>query len=347
MSAMVETGATVSLTVAPDEAGERLDAYLARHDGRLSRSRFKALILEGNVAVGGRTLDDPNYRVNSGEAIAYRVPEPEEATPRGEPIALNIVYEDEHLLVVDKPPGMVVHPAPGSRSGTLVNALIHHCGPSLSGIGGIRRPGIVHRLDKDTSGLMVVAKHDAAHRSLAAQFSGEGGGKSVERVYQALVWGAPRPRAGRIEAALDRDTRSRERRRVVQRGGKHAVTHYMRLEAFALPGETEPLASVVACRLETGRTHQIRVHLAHIGHPLIGDRLYGAGFLTKADRLPPEAAAAVRAFPRQALHAGRLGFVHPISGESLRFDSDQPPDMRGMVELLRAQSVGQATVARR
>jgi 23S rRNA pseudouridine1911/1915/1917 synthase len=344
---MVESGATTSLIVEPDSAGERLDAYLARRDRRLSRSRFKALILEGNVAVGGRTLDDPNYRVNSGEAIAYRLPELEEAAPQPEPIPLAIVYEDEHLLVVDKPPGLVVHPAAGNRSGTLVNALLHHCGDSLSGIGGVRRPGIVHRLDKDTSGLMVVAKHDAAHRGLAAQFSGEAGGKSVERVYQALVWGAPRPRAGKIEAALDRDPHNREKRRVVRRGGKNAVTHYIVEETFTLEGEAEPLASLLACRLETGRTHQIRVHLAHAGHPLIGDRLYGAGFLTKAERLPPEAAERVRGFPRQALHAGRLGFVHPISGESLRFDSDQPSDMRGMVELLRAHSVGQATTAQR
>jgi 23S rRNA pseudouridine1911/1915/1917 synthase len=343
---MIATGASACLIVEPESAGERLDAYLARHDRRLSRSRFKALILNGHVAVGGRTLEDPNYRVNSGERVVYEVPEPEEAAPQPEPIPLAIVFEDEHLLVLDKPPGRVVHPAAGNRTGTLVNALLYHAGASLSGIGGVRRPGIVHRLDKDTSGLMVVAKHDAAHRGLAAQFSGEAGGKSIERIYQALAWGAPRPPAGRIAAALDRDPHNRERRRVVRSGGKNAATRYQVQEAFALDGDPEPVASLIACRLETGRTHQIRVHLAHIGHPLVGDRLYGAGFLTKAERLPPDAAAAVRGFGRQALHAGRLGFVHPITGESLKFDSEPPSDMKGLVELLRAHSVGQRKMPR-
>lgn len=337
---MIATGASACLTVEPESAGERLDAYLARNDRRLSRSRFKALILEGHVAVGERTLEDPNYRVNSGERIAYQVPELEEAAPRPEPIPLTIIYEDQHLVVLDKPPGLVVHPAAGNRTGTLVNALLYHCDASLSGIGGVRRPGIVHRLDKDTSGLMVVAKHDLAHRGLASQFSGEGGGKSVERVYQALAWGEPRPSAGRIDAALDRDPRNREKRRVVRSGGKHAATRYAVEETFTVEDDPEPLASLIICRLETGRTHQIRVHLAHMGHPLIGDRLYGAGFLTKAERLPPDAAAAVRRFTRQALHAGRLGFIHPNTGESLKFDSEPPSDMKGLVELLRAHSVG-------
>jgi 23S rRNA pseudouridine1911/1915/1917 synthase len=344
---MIETGASACLTVEPESAGERLDAYLARNERRLSRSRFKALILEGHVAVGERTLDDPNYRVNSGDHIHYRIPELEEAAPRPEPIPLDVVFEDEHLLVIDKPPGLVVHPAAGNRTGTLVNALLYHCGGSLSGIGGVRRPGIVHRLDKDTSGLILVAKHDAAHRGLAAQFFAERGGKSIERVYQALAWGAPRPPAGRIEAPLDRDPNNREKRRVVRRGGKHAVTHYEVEETYFVEGDREAVASLVACRLETGRTHQIRVHLAHIGHPILGDRLYGAGFLSKAERLPPDAKAAVRGLGRQALHAAKLGFVHPITGESLKFDTEPPSDMKGLVELLRAHSVGPRKMLRR
>jgi 23S rRNA pseudouridine1911/1915/1917 synthase len=318
--------------VAPEEAGERLDAFLARRDATLSRSRFKALIEGGQVAIDGRAAEGASSRLSPGQIVTVSVPEPEDARPAPEAIPLDIVYEDPHIIVIDKTAGLIVHPAAGNPSGTLVNALIAHCGDSLSGIGGVRRPGIVHRLDKDTSGLLVVAKSDAAHRSLSEQFADHGRTRPLEREYLALVWGAPARGSGTIDAALDRDPRNREKRAVARSGGRRAVTHYRTLETFGAGS----LASLLACRLETGRTHQIRAHLAHIGHALLGDRLYGAHVRSKAERLPPGAREAVNAFPRQALHAGRLGFAHPADGRLMLFERPPPRDMADLITTLRA-----------
>jgi 23S rRNA pseudouridine1911/1915/1917 synthase len=320
--------------VEPGEAGERLDSFLARRADGLSRSRLKALIQDGHVAVAGRRIDQPSHRVAAGDEIEMGIPEPEPAEPQPEAIPLDIAYEDRDLIVVDKPAGLVVHPAAGNWTGTLVNALLHHCGDSLSGIGGVRRPGIVHRLDKDTSGLMVVAKTDAAHAGLAAQFADHGREGALVREYRALVWGVPQPRSGRVEAALDRDPRNRQKHAVTRSGGRHAVTHYSMEETYG-----GGIASLVRLRLETGRTHQIRVHMAHLGHPLVGDPTYGSGFRSKAGALPAPLAETVREFRRQALHAGVLGFAHPATGEVLRFDRPPPSDMTDLIERFRELTV--------
>ena len=250
-------------------------------------------------------------------------------------IPLAVVYEDDALIVIDKPRGLVVHPAAGNQTGTLVNALIAHCGASLSGIGGVKRPGIVHRLDKDTTGLMVVAKNDRAHQALAAQFADHGRTGPFERGYLAFVWGAPgRPR-GTIDKPIDRHPRARDRM-AVRPDGREAVTHWEVLETY--PGiDSKPVASLLACRLETGRTHQIRVHLAHIGHPLMGDTVYGPGFKTKAALLPPAAAEALAALGRQALHAYLLAIAHPVSGQPLEFQSELPADLARLRHSLGAQ----------
>ena len=284
--------ASETIKIEAEEQGLRLDRVLAARIPALSRSRLKALILDGQVTIQGaiaaRTIRDPSLYVNSGDIVIVTLPAPEEPKPAGEPIPLTIVYEDDALIVIDKPKGLVVHPAAGHAKGTLVNALIAHCGDSLSGIGGVKRPGIVHRLDKDTTGLMVVAKTDAAHRALSAQFANKAE-SGIERGYLAFVWGAPDRAKGSIDAPLDRHPHSRDKR-AVREGGRHAVTHWQVLEQFAGP-DGKPVASLLACTLETGRTHQIRVHLAHIGHPILGDATYGTGFKTKASRLSPEARA--------------------------------------------------------
>ncbi len=328
---------TETVTVRPEEAGERLDRVLAARVPALSRSRLKALILGGQVTVQaaseGRTIRDPAARVNSGDIVSVRLPPPEEPKPAGEDIPLDIVYEDDALIVIDKPAGLVVHPAAGHATGTLVNALIAHCGASLSGIGGVKRPGIVHRLDKDTSGLMVVAKTDKAHRAISKQFADKAAGE-LERGYLAFVWGAPdRPR-GTIDAPLDRHPHARDKR-AVRKGGREAVTHWQVLERFAGP-EGRPVASLLACTLETGRTHQIRVHLAHIGHPILGDATYGTGFKTKAARLGSQGRAAVESLERQALHAYLLGIKHPETGENLAFQLELPGDLRRLNDALAA-----------
>src|SRR3954447_3844918 len=263
--------------------GERLDRLLATAS-ELSRSRLKTLILAGAVTIDDRTIRDPGHRVNAGDAITVAIPPDEPAEPQGENIPLNIVHEDDSVIVIDKPRGLVVHPAAGNASGTLVNALIAHCGASLSGIGGVKRPGIVHRLDKDTTGLMVAAKNDRAHRSLAEQFADHGRSGPLERAYLALIWGVPARPHGVIDAPLGRSVQNREKIAVTAADrGRRAVTHYAVLESFQTA--SEPLACLARCTLETGRTHQIRVHMAHLGHPLLGDALYGAGFKTKASRL--------------------------------------------------------------
>jgi 23S rRNA pseudouridine1911/1915/1917 synthase len=257
--------------------------------------------------------------------VELAVPPAAPARPAAENIPLHIVHEDNELIVINKPAGLVVHPAAGNRTGTLVNALIAHCGASLSGIGGETRPGIVHRLDKDTSGLLVVAKTDRAHRALAAQFADHGRERGLERGYLALVWGVPDPREGAIDKPIGRDPKSRVKM-AVRSGGRRAVTHY-KTRAVYRDAKGRPVASLVECRLQTGRTHQIRVHLAKIGHPLLGDAVYGAGFRTRAALLSTKTKRALAAFERQALHAYLLGFKHPVSGETLRFEQNPPPDL--------------------
>lgn len=336
-------GTSETVTIAAEEHGQRLDRVLAARLPSLSRSRVKTLILDGQVAAAGRTIRDPATHVNSGDSITVTLPPPEPARPAGESIPLNIVYEDDSLIVIDKPAGLVVHPAAGHGSGTLVNALIAHCGDSLSGIGGVKRPGIVHRLDKDTSGLMVVAKTDKAHRVLSKQFADKTG-SNLERGYLAFVWGAPdRPR-GTIDAPLDRHRHAREKR-AVREGGREAVTHWAVKERFNGP-DGAPVASLIACTLETGRTHQIRVHLAHIGHPIMGDETYATGFRTKATRLGPKARAALEGLGRQALHAYLLAIRHPETGENLAFQSELPGDFRrlhdALVEEARASRLGRS-----
>jgi 23S rRNA pseudouridine1911/1915/1917 synthase len=341
-----------TIHVAADESGGRLDRILAAHIAEFSRTRLKALIEAGAVAVDGRTIRDPSHRVNSGAAVAVDVPEPIAAKPAAEAIPLNVVYEDADIIVIDKPKGLVVHPAAGHLTGTLVNALIAHCGDSLSGIGGERRPGIVHRLDKDTTGLMVVAKNDRAHKALAAQFAGHGrDGGPFERSYLAFVWGAPdRPR-GLIDRPIDRHKVARDRM-AVREGGREAVTHWELRERYgggaARSGQVRrhsnaPVASLLLCRLETGRTHQIRVHLASIGHPILGDEAYGPGFRTKAALLPASAQAALKDLGRQALHAHILSVQHPMSGKILRFQSELPPDLVRLHDMLTAIRADSAT----
>ncbi|MET0746437.1 MAG: RluA family pseudouridine synthase [Microvirga sp.] len=310
-----------------------MDKALAGIWSDLSRSRIQDLIRDGRVSLDGAEIRDPGRRIAGGARVVLREPPPVPAEPKGEAIALAIVYEDSDLVVIDKPAGLVVHPAAGHGSGTLVNALIAHCGASLSGIGGVRRPGIVHRLDKDTSGLLVVAKNDRAHQGLAAQFADHGRTGPLERAYAALVWGVPERRHGTIAAALARGLHNREKITVVPEGsGRGAITHYAVLED--LPREA-PVVSLVRCTLETGRTHQIRVHMAHLGHPLLGDGLYGSGFKTKASRLDPGQRTALETLGRQALHAEVLGFAHPRTGEFLRFESALPEDLQGLLDALR------------
>ena len=343
------TSTQKSIRIAADESGGRLDRLLAAHIAELSRTRLKALIEAGAVSVDGRTIRDPGYRVNSGAAILVAIPPAVPARPAAEPIPLKVIYEDADMIVIDKPKGLVVHPAAGNWTGTLVNALIAHCGESLSGIGGERRPGIVHRLDKDTTGLMVVAKNDGAHRALAAQFAAHGrDGGPFERGYLAFVWGTPdRPR-GTVNRPVGRHPQARNRM-AIREGGREAITHWQVLERYGgtkqgrhgtgeLAGE--PVASLLACRLETGRTHQIRVHLASIGHPLLGDDVYGPGFRTKATLLPEGAQLALKALGRQALHAHILTLEHPITGKILRLRSELPADLIRLHNGLAAMRAG-------
>ena len=326
-------GTTETLVAGAADRGQRLDRVLAARLPALSRTRLKRLILEGRVRLGEKTIGDPGLRVKPGDRIEVNVPPPEPAKPQAEAIPLQVVYEDDALIVIDKPAGLVVHPAAGNRTGTLVNALIAHCGDSLSGIGGEKRPGIVHRLDKDTSGLLVVAKTDRAHRALAAQFADHGRSGPLERAYLALVWGVPAPAQGEIEAPIGRDTKSRVKM-AVRAGGRRALTRYAVVETYRGKGG-KPIASLVECRLATGRTHQIRVHLAKLGHPLLGDEVYGSGFRSKGAALAPAAREALTALNRQALHAYRLGFAHPLSGKALRFDSKLPPALARLVKALK------------
>ncbi len=314
----------LSTIVAEDESGTRLDAFLASRFPQFSRNRIKDMVLDGAVSVNGTPNVTPKYRVKPAESITLAAPEPVDPEPQGENIALDILFEDEHLIVINKPAGLVVHPAPGNEDGTLVNALIHHCGNSLRGIGGVRRPGIVHRLDKDTSGVIVVAKTETAHNGLAAQFADHGRTGPLEREYTAFVWGIPNPLRGTVETLIGRDPGNRLKQAVLKTGGREAITHYRVTHKF---GGDDFAVAELACALETGRTHQIRVHIAHIGHPLLGDALYGAGFATKINTLPDSAQTALRVLDRQALHAAVLGFAHPASGEVMRFEAPLPTGM--------------------
>ncbi|MVT68351.1 RluA family pseudouridine synthase [Bradyrhizobium pachyrhizi] len=315
----------MEVVVAGDEGSARLDRVLAQRSPELSRSRLKALILAGSVTVKDAVVRDPAYHVAKGDTIIIDVPEAAPAEPQGEDIALDIVFEDDDIIVIDKPRGLVVHPAAGHASGTLVNALIAHCGSSLSGIGGVKRPGIVHRLDKDTTGLMVVAKNDHAHQSLTAQFADHGRTGPMERGYMAFVWGVPNRPHGTIDAPIDRHPHAREKM-AVRQGGREAITHFEVLSSFA-GRDGKPVASLLACRLETGRTHQIRVHLAHLGHPLLGDGAYGAHFKTKAGQLGAEGKDTLTALGRQALHAYLLALEHPRTGEFLHWEAPLPEDL--------------------
>ena len=321
-------------------AGERLDAYLAaRLPAEFSRSRVKSLIVGGQVSRNGEPCLQPNSRLRSGDEIIVNLPEIAEAEPEAEDIPLDILFEDAHLVVINKPPGMVVHPAPGNWRGTLVNALLHHCGESLQGIGGVRRPGIVHRLDKNTSGVMLAAKTQAAHLALADQFSDHGRSGPLERIYLALVWGQPPSAGGTVDARLGRSRNNRLKRAVVSADApdaKDAVTHYRVRRQYGTDDEGKAIASLLECRLETGRTHQIRVHLSHIGNPLIGDSEYGSHFKTKANILPEPAKTIARSFPRQALHAGVLQFAHPETGKVLRFEAPPPADFEQLETALSA-----------
>jgi 23S rRNA pseudouridine1911/1915/1917 synthase len=326
----------VSILVPPDQAGQRLDRVLASLLPDLSRSRLEALIDQGAVTRGGTTIKDANHRVKGGETYGIAVPDAVPATPRGQDIPLTVVYEDKDLIVIDKPAGLVVHPAAGNPDGTLVNALIAHCGESLMGIGGELRPGIVHRLDKDTSGLLVAAKTERAMASLAKQFANH----TIERAYHAVVWGSPRLGDGVIEGQIGRNPFDRKRMAVLRGGGKLARTRYRVIERFG--PDARPFASLVECRLETGRTHQIRVHLTHLGHPLIGDPSYGRARQAPRPKTPAETVAfAVAAdFSRQALHAYVLGFQHPTLHKTMRFESPWPSDFALLVEALRGLNGG-------
>ena len=321
--------AGVTLHVTAEQAGARLDKALALLAGEISRARLQQIVKDGGVSLNGTVTTDGSRKVVEGDELALVMPTARPPDPVGQDIPLDVVYEDDHLIVIDKQAGLVVHPAGGHEDGTLVNALIAHCGESLSGIGGVKRPGIVHRLDKDTSGVMVVAKNDIAHRHLSDQFADHGRTGPLQRAYLAIVWGFPRRPHGTITTQIERSNKNREKMMVVgEDRGREAITHFTVIERYPplLKGneETEPLASLVECRLETGRTHQIRVHMSHLGHPLLGDTLYGSGFATKASRLPEAARDALTALGRQALHAAVLGFEHPVTGEEMLFES-QPP----------------------
>ncbi|QUD86358.1 RluA family pseudouridine synthase [Phenylobacterium montanum] len=316
-------GEAILVELPPEEAGARLDKTLAAHLHDISRARLQALIADGALSFAGLVLTDASRKAQAG---LYRlvVPPPTPAEPEPEAIPLSVLYEDAHLIVVDKPAGMAAHPAPGSETATLVNALLHHCGDSLSGVGGVARPGIVHRLDKDTSGVMVAAKTDAAHAGLSALFAGH----DIERLYIALTRGAPHPRSGDIATRIGRSPHDRKKMAVLRSGGREAITHYKTEQAWG-PAE-KPLAARVACRLETGRTHQIRVHLASLGAPCLGDPLYGSG--------PPAAAVreamAEAGLSRQALHAAVLGFHHPITKKWMRFETKLPEDLQRLTAAL-------------
>ena len=310
--------------------GQRLDRFLSERLPNLSRTRVQTLIRQGHALRGGATIEDVKYRVKPGDRFELTLPPAAPSELGAESIPLTVVYEDDQLIVIDKPAGLVVHPGAGHATGTLVNALIAHCGASLSGIGGVARPGIVHRLDKDTSGLMVIAKTDQAHHALAAQFADHGRTGELERGYFALVWGAPNRPQGVIDAPIGRHPTSRTKMAALKDRGREAVTHWRAVATFGRG--KEKIASLLECTLETGRTHQVRVHLSAIGHPLIGDSLYGPGFKSKLRKLPEPLRGKLATLARQALHAAHLAFVHPVRGTLLKFNSALPPELSEIVD---------------
>jgi 23S rRNA pseudouridine1911/1915/1917 synthase len=357
---MTDAPSPTTLEAPAEAAGERLDKWLAGAGLGMSRSRIKALMEEGRLTLAGKPVTDAGAKVIGGATYMLDVPAAVGATPEAEDIPLDVVFEDKDLIVIDKPAGMVAHPAGGSETGTLVNALLFHCGPGLTGIGGVARPGIVHRLDKDTTGVMVAAKTEAAHTALTQMFAAH----DIERAYLAVTRGAPRPLAGRIETRIARSPSDRKKMAVVRdkhfradhwsddtamkaeeesMQGKEAITNYRALETFGRVDATGtgPAAALVECRLETGRTHQIRVHMAHIGAPVMGDPVYGKHRWLKAEGKGPafeRAKTIVKEFPRQALHAAVLGFTHPITGKPLRFERPPHADMLELIDALRGLS---------
>ncbi len=324
----------ICFQIRAEDDGVRLDKILAQNAPEISRARLQVLVKSGACTAirnnNADTIKDPAWRVKPNDEIALTVPPPIETAITGENIALDILHEDDQIIVLNKPAGMVVHPAPGNREATLVNALIAHCGDTLSGIGGEKRPGIVHRLDKDTSGVMVAAKTDAAHLSLSAQFAAHGRDGRMQRSYQALVWGTPLPGVGRVDAGLARALHNRRKMAVsTHENARHAITNYHVQESF-LDGQVTRLN----CHLETGRTHQIRVHMAHIGHPVLGDPLYGAGMKSRVSHLNASTQSALEALARQALHAAVLGFEHPATGVRMDFKAPLPLDMARLLATL-------------
>jgi 23S rRNA pseudouridine1911/1915/1917 synthase len=314
-----------------EDAGARLDKFLSAKLPDLSRSRLQALISQGCVTSNDTIINDSNSKVKAGQSYTVTIPEIVPSHLIAQDIALDIVFEDDDMLVLNKPAGLTVHPAPGHPDMTLVNALLAHCGETLSGIGGVARPGIVHRIDKDTSGLLVVAKNDIAHLYLSAQLADH----SLQRTYHALVWGAPKTARGTITGNIGRSTANRQKMAVVKSGGKPAVSHYHVRESFHC-GLKSPLVSLVECKLETGRTHQIRVHFTHIGNPLVGDQTYGQTTTSRLQgRTPPASVRdALLKFQRQALHAKELVLIHPTTGKEMRFECSLPDDIRHLIEAL-------------
>ncbi len=330
---MTEPLQQFDFVVAPEQAGQRLDKFLAAQAPELSRTRIQSLVSEGQVSLNGAVWGSASHKLKADDHITINVPEARDDTPVAEDIPLDIVYEDDALIVINKPVGLVVHAGAGHADGTLVNALLHHCGDTLSGIGGVKRPGIVHRLDKDTSGLMLVAKTDKAHKKLSAQLSD----RTLHRRYKALVWGAPVPRKGLVDAPIGRHPSNRQKMGVVHRNGREARTQYLLAEEYG------PV-SMVECTLETGRTHQVRVHMAHAGHPLLGDPLYGLARNGQVSRLkkgglPEELIPQVLDFPRQALHAAEIAFIHPLTDEEMWFESDLPEDMQALISIINQMDI--------
>ena len=319
--------------------GRRVDLFVsANAPDEISRARVQSLVRKGLVTINGEAPRGTSTKLRAGDTVRFHMPDPEEPDPEPEDLPLSVLHEDDELIVVDKAAGMVVHPARGNWTGTLVNALLHHCGPDLPGIAGVRRPGIVHRLDKDTSGVMVAAKTHRAHVSLQDQFRDHGRTGPLERAYRALVWGAPPRMAGTVDTHLGRHPTRRIARAVVDADrpdAKHAITHYTVLERLGERPDGKATASLVECRLETGRTHQIRVHMAHIGCPVMGDGEYAHAFANRGAALPGPARDALEGLGRQALHAAMLGFAHPATGETMRFEAPLPADMARLLATLR------------
>jgi len=321
---------TLTVQVEESEAAQRLDKVLSARLEDISRARLQALIAEGQVSINGETAKSASRKVQFADRLEVTIPPLEKASPQAEDIALDVVYEDDDVLVLNKPAGLVVHPGAGNHDGTLVNALLHYCEDTLSGIGGVKRPGIVHRLDKDTSGLMIVAKHDKAHQGLAAQLQD----RSLSRVYKALVLGVPMPRVGKIDQPIGRHANNRTKMTVTRRGGKEARTYYKVLESYG------DALSLVECKLESGRTHQIRVHMAFLKYPLIGDPLYGpqsTALISKLKKAGLEDGdiEAVKVFPRQALHAAEISFLHPVTNERHHYKQDVPEDFSNLLKIMR------------